>query len=722
MSFEQHDWLDHVVEYPDQYKVEQLEDGRYRITPTWEENPDEIIVDGTRFSANMMNRIEQGIADAHEITKEHIDDDNNPHGVTKAQVGLGNVDNVKQASKTEFDNHITDNDDPHLAKQQAIGWAKSFGLGDTFNIISDTDLNDLRDNGLYAGQNLMNAPQGSSDWFYVVIISISHSAQIQVAIRHVTSPTIFTRRKSQGSWQNWTEMETTAGAQEKVDAHAIRTDNPHSVTKQQVGLGNVPNNSMATQGEAEVGTTNTKFMSPLRVKQAFDKFIEAVNNSISNLSNTFNSHINNTGNPHGVTKTQVSLGNVDNVKQASKTEFDNHVDDISMHKRASPNIIQSGVYSNAEGLDTEAIGDFSHAEGDSSKASGSASHAEGINTEASGYVSHAEGFGTSAIMDYSHAEGYNTESSGNGAHAEGRNTKASGIAAHAEGSESEASGSRAHAEGINTTASGAFSHAEGLQTVANVYASHAQGRYSKQMIGSGSSINNNDDAFVIGNGTSTSNKSNAFRVTFNGSVYGLSAFNSTGADYAEYFEWLDGNTNDEDRVGYFVTLDGDKIRKANNEDSYVLGIISAQPAIIGDSHQDDWYSKHVTDDWGRIQYQWQDYEEEETKLIHHEAKYDEEGNLIQEEYEEEVVETVIKRGYLPILNPNWNPEEEYIPREQRKEWSPVGMVGKLLVRDDGTCQVNGYCKSSDEGIATASDQGYRVMERVSENIIRVLFR
>lgn len=33
----------------------------------------------------------------------HGKDKNNPHGVTKEQVGLGNVDNVKQASKTEFD-------------------------------------------------------------------------------------------------------------------------------------------------------------------------------------------------------------------------------------------------------------------------------------------------------------------------------------------------------------------------------------------------------------------------------------------------------------------------------------------------------------------------------------------------------------------------------------------------------------------------------------------
>lgn len=34
---------------------------------------------------------------------EHANKTDNPHEVTKSQVGLGNVDNVKQASKTEYD-------------------------------------------------------------------------------------------------------------------------------------------------------------------------------------------------------------------------------------------------------------------------------------------------------------------------------------------------------------------------------------------------------------------------------------------------------------------------------------------------------------------------------------------------------------------------------------------------------------------------------------------
>ncbi len=47
----------------------------------------------------------------------HIADKSNPHGVTKAQVDLGNVDNVKQAPYT----HVTDNGNPHGVTKAQVG-------------------------------------------------------------------------------------------------------------------------------------------------------------------------------------------------------------------------------------------------------------------------------------------------------------------------------------------------------------------------------------------------------------------------------------------------------------------------------------------------------------------------------------------------------------------------------------------------------------------------
>ena len=54
------------------------------------------------------------------------------------------------------------------------------------------------------------------------------------------------------------------------DAHVANTSNPHGVTKSQVGLGSVSNYGIATQAEARAGTSNSKYMTPLRTKEAIN--------------------------------------------------------------------------------------------------------------------------------------------------------------------------------------------------------------------------------------------------------------------------------------------------------------------------------------------------------------------------------------------------------------------------------------------------------------------
>ena len=40
----------------------------------------------------------------------------------------------------------------------------------------------------------------------------------------------------------------------------------------------------------------------------------------------------------------------------------------------------------------------------------------------------------------------------------------------------------------------------------------------------------------------------------------------------------------------------------------------------------------------------------------------------------------------------------------------------------GSYKVNGFCKLADGGIATDSDTGYRVVKRVTDNIVEVIFK
>lgn len=313
----------------------------------------------------------------------------------------------------------------------------------------------------------------------------------------------------------------------------------------------------------------------------------------------------------------------------------------------------------------------------------------GYNTTADGLMSFAEGASTKATNAGSHAEGYSSEASGTYSHAEGYKTTASG--------------DHSHAEGYVTTASGAGSHAEGDHTTALNY-QHAQGHYNDTVaatagtskgVGSGT-------AFVIGNGTKSAG-SNAFRVDYNGTPYAKSALTTTGCDYAEYFEWQDGNPDAEDRRGYFVTLDEEKIKKAEPGD-YILGIVSGQPSIIGNGDE-SWMGRYVMDDFGAFVYESFEYEEE---VIDHKTG--------------EVAYIVKKTGTKYKENPNYDPSKSYIQRADRPEWSAVGMLGVLSVWDDGTCEVNGYCNIADGGIATKSDSGYRIVKRVNENIVKVIFR
>lgn len=358
----------------------------------------------------------------------------------------------------------------------------------------------------------------------------------------------------------------------------------------------------------------------------------------------------------------------------------------------------SETASHAEGDYTTASGLYSHAEGSYTTASGASSHAENNNTTASGDCSHAEGYGTTASKASSHAEGFRTEANEEKSHAEGYLTIASGWAAHAEGCETIASGVAAHSSGRKTLASGIQSAAFGTGTQATGWCSFTIGKYNIDP----SSGNTFHSPFIIGRGADDANRANAFRVYGTGQVYAQGAYNTGGADYAEYFEWLDSNSSNEDRVGCFVTLNGDKIKIANSEDNYILGIISAAPSIIGNSYDDQWADMYLKDEWGRVVY-------EEVELP---EELDEKGNIIIE----------ARKEMQPKLNPDYDNMKPYIGRSQRREWSAVGMLGQLLVRDDGTCKENGYCKCGNGGIATASETGYRVLARVSDNIIKILFR
>ncbi|WP_096199523.1 hypothetical protein [Bacillus sp. FJAT-45350] len=85
------------------------------------------------------------------------------------------------------------------------------------------------------------------------------------------------------------------------------------------GTSHTHNIDVATQAEAETGSNSTKLMTPQRTKQAIDN-IQAVKTVAGRTGNVT------------VTKEDVGLGNVDNVQQATKTEFVELSNDVAAHK------------------------------------------------------------------------------------------------------------------------------------------------------------------------------------------------------------------------------------------------------------------------------------------------------------------------------------------------------------------------------------------------------
>jgi hypothetical protein len=162
------------------------------------------------------------------------------------------------------------------------------------------------------------------------------------------------------------------------------------------------------------------------------------------------------------------------------------------------------------------------------------------------------------------------------------------------------------------------------------------------------------------------------------------AYDGTGsspaADYAEYFEWEDGNPLQEDRIGYSVSLINNKIKIAEVGDT-VIGVVSAMPVIVGDAAPLHWQYMYLTDEWGRVVtepytvWKWQNA----SGIWQSVPSYDDTSNVpsYAVEYTTDAEGAPLTR---PVINPAYDPTQQYVPRSERPEWAPIGLVGKLRVR------------------------------------------
>ncbi|MND13261.1 hypothetical protein D3C81_21730 [compost metagenome] len=199
----------------------------------------------------------------------HLADLNNPHQTTKAQVGLGSVQNYATATQAEAE-----------AGSSAARYMTPLRTREAIEAIVGVDL----DNHLANQSNPHAVTKAQVGLGNVVNIGLATNA---AALSGVDDSGVITPRLL-----SYVLAQTVGSG---VTDHVQNFNNPHGTTKAQVGLGNVGNYAVATQAESAAATANDRYMTPLAVRYAINALV----------GDSSNAHVTDYTNPHHVTAAQV---------------------------------------------------------------------------------------------------------------------------------------------------------------------------------------------------------------------------------------------------------------------------------------------------------------------------------------------------------------------------------------------------------------------------------
>ena len=307
------------------------------------ENKSSATIRGELTSANVTTALTYTPAKSDDLTS-HTGNKSNPHGVTKAQVGLGNVENKSSATIrgeltsanvttalgfTPSNSAATALTNENLNNITTVGDYYAGGSNTVTNKPSGVDafaLEVYRNATGYLAQRLTstNVSSNNGDIYIRVINSGSNTygdwakvytttnkpTKADIGLSNVENKSSATIRGELTSDNVTTALKYTPANITELTSHTGNTSNPHSVTKAQVGLGNVPN--VATNDQTPTFTAATT-LATLTSGEKLSVSLGKTAKAITDLS----SHLNNKSNPHGVTKSQLGLGNVENKSSAT---------------------------------------------------------------------------------------------------------------------------------------------------------------------------------------------------------------------------------------------------------------------------------------------------------------------------------------------------------------------------------------------------------------------
>lgn len=217
----------------------------------------------------LINKITACLKELQSKLKGHAEDTNNPHGVTKEQVGLGNVNNTSDASKPIS-----------TAQATAIEAAKKAGTDAQTALTTHASNTDNPHKVTKEQVGLDNVP------------NVATNDQTPTYSDTTTLTTLVSGEKLNVAFQKIKFAITT------LINHVGNTNNPHSVTKAQVDLGNVPN--VATNDQTPT-YSDTTTLATLSSGEKLNVALQKTKLAITTLIN----HVGNNSNPHNVTAAQV---------------------------------------------------------------------------------------------------------------------------------------------------------------------------------------------------------------------------------------------------------------------------------------------------------------------------------------------------------------------------------------------------------------------------------
>lgn len=240
----------------------------------------------------------------------HVDDKDNPHETTKDHVGLGNLINHEYATLDDVLSPPTDGTDRHITLKLLITALYEYIINDFERHLLDTD-NPHNVTKVHVGLgNLINMVQ-TTDAQAVQIAAVSTNDPLFETLEYVSGRSLNRALRVYHS--------------DYMMPHMRDRQNPHGVSKAQVGLSKVDDFATATIAEAQTGVSNELFLTPAGAKalalKIFTEMGGAGSGSGGGTNPAYTAHLADTNNPHSVTAQQIGAATAADITQAFRSYF-----------------------------------------------------------------------------------------------------------------------------------------------------------------------------------------------------------------------------------------------------------------------------------------------------------------------------------------------------------------------------------------------------------------